>query len=53
MIQFSYILSEYLKLSSEEMDKIIKELDVVNSEKIKCIDFLNLIFGKPGKTSNP
>lgn len=46
MIAFSYIMSEYLKLSNEEMDKIVKEIDVVNSDKVKCIDFMNLIFGK-------
>ena len=46
MIAFSYIMSEYLKLSNEEMDKIVKEIDVGNSDKVKCIDFMNLIFGK-------
>ena len=28
MIAFSYIMNEYLKLSNEEMDKIVKEIDV-------------------------
>ena len=41
MIAFSYIMNEYLKLSNEEMDKIVKEIDVGNSDKVKCIDFMN------------
>lgn len=52
MIQFSYILSEYLKLTNEEMDKIIKEMEIGSADKIKCLDFINFIFGKSGKGTN-
>lgn len=52
-IQFSYILSEYLKLTNEEIEKVLKEMDYGILNKVKYIEFFNLVYNKPAKNANP
>ena len=51
-IQFSYVLSEFLKLTSEEVEKLMKEMEIGGSNKIKYYEFMNLVYAKSNKVSN-
>lgn len=48
-IQFSYILTEIVGISADDLEKIIKEIDPTHLNIIKYYDFLNLVYSNSKK----